>query len=356
MSGSSSTRPVAASTRRATTVWPPTSSTRKRSSSVRVTSTHAAVDDLAAVAADLLTTDRRSAPTAEALVAEVAVHVRGGGVARLAGVDDDHRAALATELERGGEPGGRSADDGDVAVALDGAVGVVAHDRRRYGVNPEICKSLAIFARPEDGGAMAELERDRTGGAHPAAQPAEHAGPVARRARRPDQPQSRPPSVGSRPASGRSASTSCCRSPAALQVDLDSLLDVHSDDDVVIRPAPSSSGGRTTWMLSRPTGSTIAVKMRLEPTDRTPEQRVHPGHDWFFVIEGRVRLLARRTRDHRRDRRGRRVRHHDAARVRRHRRPGRAHHDLRPRRRDAPMHPPQTGGHTRRMEGGAPTS
>jgi len=77
----------------------------------------------------------------------------------------------------------------------------------------------------------------------------------------------------------------------ALQVDLDSLLDVHSDDDVVIRPVPSSSGERTTWMLSRPTGKTIAVKIRLEPTDRTPEQRVHPGHDWFFVIEGRVRLL-----------------------------------------------------------------
>jgi len=77
----------------------------------------------------------------------------------------------------------------------------------------------------------------------------------------------------------------------ALQVDLDSLLDVHSDDDVVIRPVPSSSGERTTWMLSRPTGNTIAVKIRLEPTDRTPEQRVHPGHDWFFVIEGRVRLL-----------------------------------------------------------------
>ena len=44
----------------------------------------------------------------------------------------------------------------------------------------------------------------------------------------------------------------------ALQVDLDALLDVRSDDDVVIRPAPSSSGARTTWMLSRPTGSTIA--------------------------------------------------------------------------------------------------
>jgi transcriptional regulator with XRE-family HTH domain len=77
---------------------------------------------------------------------------------------------------------------------------------------------------------------------------------------------------------------------SALHVDLDSLLDVHSDDDVVIRPVPSSSDGRTTWMLSRPTGNTIAIKMRLEPTEQMPEQRVHPGHDWFFVVEGRVRL------------------------------------------------------------------
>ncbi len=76
----------------------------------------------------------------------------------------------------------------------------------------------------------------------------------------------------------------------ALQVDLDSLLDVRSDDDVVIRPTPSRSGDRTTWMLSRPTGTTIAVKIRIEPTRRVVEQRVHPGHDWFFVTEGRVRL------------------------------------------------------------------
>ncbi|MBI2711095.1 MAG: helix-turn-helix transcriptional regulator [Actinobacteria bacterium] len=77
---------------------------------------------------------------------------------------------------------------------------------------------------------------------------------------------------------------------AALQVDLDALLDVHDDDDVVIRPTPSTSGKRTTWMLNRPTASTIAIKMRLEPTRRRPEPRVHPGHDWFFVLEGRVRL------------------------------------------------------------------
>ena len=30
--------------------------------------------------------------------------------------------------------------------------------------------------------------------------------------------------------------------------------------------------------------------MRLEPTSRAPQQRVHPGHDWFFVLSGRVRL------------------------------------------------------------------
>ena len=77
---------------------------------------------------------------------------------------------------------------------------------------------------------------------------------------------------------------------SALHVDLDSLLDVHSDDDVVIRPTPNNSGERTTWMLSRPTASRIAVKMRLEPTRKTHEQRVHPGHDWFYVISGQVCL------------------------------------------------------------------
>jgi transcriptional regulator with XRE-family HTH domain len=77
----------------------------------------------------------------------------------------------------------------------------------------------------------------------------------------------------------------------ALHVGLDALLDVRSDDDVVIRPAPTSSGERTSWMLSRPTGSTIALKMRLEPARKPEKQRVHPGHDWFFVLAGRVRLL-----------------------------------------------------------------
>jgi transcriptional regulator with XRE-family HTH domain len=78
---------------------------------------------------------------------------------------------------------------------------------------------------------------------------------------------------------------------SALQVDLDELLDVRGDDDVVIHPVPSGTGDRTTWVLSRSTRGTVVIKMRLEPTRHVPEQRVHPGHDWFFVLEGRVRLL-----------------------------------------------------------------
>jgi transcriptional regulator with XRE-family HTH domain len=77
----------------------------------------------------------------------------------------------------------------------------------------------------------------------------------------------------------------------ALHIDLDVLLDVRNDDDVVIRPTPDRSGKRTTWLLSRPTSSTSALKLRLEPTRRPTEQQVHPGHDWFFVLEGRVQLL-----------------------------------------------------------------
>jgi len=76
----------------------------------------------------------------------------------------------------------------------------------------------------------------------------------------------------------------------ALEVDLDTLLAADDDADVVIRPTPSCSGDRTTWMLSRPTGSRVAIKMRLEPTDAPTDTRVHPGHDWFFVLEGRVLL------------------------------------------------------------------
>ena len=77
----------------------------------------------------------------------------------------------------------------------------------------------------------------------------------------------------------------------ALAVDLDDLLDTSTTDDVVIRPEPATTNGATMWALSRPTSAIAAIKLRLEPRTREPEQRVHPGHDWLFVLDGRVLLL-----------------------------------------------------------------
>lgn len=77
----------------------------------------------------------------------------------------------------------------------------------------------------------------------------------------------------------------------ALQIDLDSLFEASHDEDVVIRPTPQYGMGHTTWLLSRPTSATLLLRMHLEPQRRKPEQRVHPGHDWFYVLDGRVRLF-----------------------------------------------------------------
>ena len=84
-------------------------------------------EHLDAVAAHLLAADGGELRRGQTLVAEEAVHVGGGGVARLAGVDDDDRAALATQLQGGGETGRRAADHGHVAVPFDGVGGVCVH-------------------------------------------------------------------------------------------------------------------------------------------------------------------------------------------------------------------------------------
>ena len=62
--------------------------------------------DLHAVAANLRASHAEQRGRRHALIPEVAVHVRGRRVARLAGVDDDHRTTLAPQLEGCGQPGG----------------------------------------------------------------------------------------------------------------------------------------------------------------------------------------------------------------------------------------------------------
>ena len=76
----------------------------------------------------------------------------------------------------------------------------------------------------------------------------------------------------------------------ALGIGIDDLLAPTDDRDVVIRPQPAAWDGATVWQLSRPGASMVALKMRLEPSDRESTPKVHAGHDWMFVLDGRVEL------------------------------------------------------------------
>ncbi|MEJ9079928.1 XRE family transcriptional regulator [Gordonia malaquae] len=87
----------------------------------------------------------------------------------------------------------------------------------------------------------------------------------------------------------------------ALGTTLDHLVEPLDDRDVVIRPEPHQRPGVVTWMLSRDRAENgvVVAKMRLTPQPGVePEQRVHPGYEWFTVLSGTVRLrLADRVID-----------------------------------------------------------
>ena len=67
---------------------------------------HAAHEDLAAVTTHFFTAGGDQLRRGTPFTTEVAMHMQGGAVARLPGIDDDHGPALAPELKRGGKPGG----------------------------------------------------------------------------------------------------------------------------------------------------------------------------------------------------------------------------------------------------------
>ena len=77
-----------------------------------------------------------------------------------------------------------------------------------------------------------------------------------------------------------------------LDTTVDELLIEDDDEDVIIRPRRDTAGETTFWLLTRsddPSGRVVA-KLRLPAREQLPEPRVHPGRDWFYVLEGTVRL------------------------------------------------------------------
>jgi len=82
---------------------------------------------------------------------------------------------------------------------------------------------------------------------------------------------------------------------AALGVTADELLAPQRPPDPRVRSHPRRHDGLTRWPLTRrgPAAGLHAFKIVVDADRRTPPDvlPVHDGHDWFYVLSGRLRLL-----------------------------------------------------------------
>jgi transcriptional regulator with XRE-family HTH domain len=82
---------------------------------------------------------------------------------------------------------------------------------------------------------------------------------------------------------------------AALGVTTDDLLGSAPVEDPRVRGEPLRRDHLTMWPLTRHAGpgGLQVFKILIDAERSTPptEWRVHEGHDWLYVIEGRLRLL-----------------------------------------------------------------
>ncbi|MGE0729876.1 MAG: helix-turn-helix domain-containing protein [Acidimicrobiia bacterium] len=78
----------------------------------------------------------------------------------------------------------------------------------------------------------------------------------------------------------------------ALDTTVDELLVDDADVDVVIRPTRDRANGLTYWLLTRADDASgrVVAKLELPVRKRPPEPRLHPGRDWFYVLDGTVQL------------------------------------------------------------------
>ena len=82
---------------------------------------------------------------------------------------------------------------------------------------------------------------------------------------------------------------------SALGVSSDDLLGARPARDPRVRGEPRTADGLTMWPLTHrgPAGGLQAYKIVISRTRNTPpaELPVHEGHDWLYVLGGRMRLL-----------------------------------------------------------------
>nr|WP_211212481.1 XRE family transcriptional regulator [Nonomuraea coxensis] len=79
----------------------------------------------------------------------------------------------------------------------------------------------------------------------------------------------------------------------AHQVQLDELVGAPETGDPRVSMRPVKRNGVTLIPLSRNPGGLQAVKLIYPPgwPGFVPEQRVHEGYDWLYMLSGRLRLL-----------------------------------------------------------------
>ncbi len=81
----------------------------------------------------------------------------------------------------------------------------------------------------------------------------------------------------------------------ALGVTIDDLLAPAETPDPRVRHEPTTHHGITRWPLTHrgPAGGLHAYKFLVRPDRSEPPETlpVHEGHDWMYVLSGRMRLI-----------------------------------------------------------------
>lgn len=78
---------------------------------------------------------------------------------------------------------------------------------------------------------------------------------------------------------------------AAYRVPIDDLVGAPEVGDPRVRLKPRRVKGRTVVPLSRQPDGMQAWKIVIPPTQSRPDPRAHDGHEWLFVLSGRMRLV-----------------------------------------------------------------
>lgn len=230
-------------------------------------------------------------PRRDPLAAEVVVGVRGGGVAGLPRVDDQHRAQRAPQRHRPGQPGGASPDHHHVVTHVHGhrLITSPSHDASITPGPTNQQHSLPVWQHDGvDDGTEAVLHG---------------VGPRLRalRQRREVTLAELSATTGisvstlSRLESGQRRATLELLLPLARahQVPLDDLVGAPETGDPRVHLRPVSRHGMTVVPLSSRAGGLQAHKLVLpgRPDAPVPELRVHTGYEWLYVLEGRLRLV-----------------------------------------------------------------